>query len=112
MHKQMGNKSNLINMHSLFLLGFAGFLWKNESVMAISASNVLQLRVTARDFMSSGCMRPNEIDQFWYGTSTAHDLNARWINIPSRCPISQDILDGKYSGHPDFEAFAPLSGAG
>ncbi|KAH9252952.1 hypothetical protein BASA81_009108 [Batrachochytrium salamandrivorans] len=54
----------------------------------------LLYRFTGRDFMPAGCF-PN-VAQYWGGQTD-------WLPFPARCPIRQDILSGKYSGHADFE---------
>lgn len=63
----------------------------------------LLYRFTGRDFMPAGCC-PN-VAQYWGGQTD-------WLPFPGRCPIRQDILSGKYSGHADFELDSSEFGQG
>jgi hypothetical protein len=84
--------------------------------LSYSLPSKLVYRFTARDFMQAGCMKgtlfPSDIDNFWFANPSAISGNPRNIGDVSSCPIRLDIIDGKFSGHPDFEAKRAMYGEG
>jgi hypothetical protein len=86
--------------------------------LCAAGGRTITYHLTMRDFMAAACMPgatyPSTIDQFWKSeyNPNAITANPRRIDQAAFCPIRQDIIDGIYSGHPDFEADPRVLGDG
>jgi hypothetical protein len=98
---------------TLLILGCA---WL--AVQRTGEARSITYHLTMRDFMAAACMPgatyPSTIDQYWKSdyNPNAATYNPRRINQATFCPIRQDIIEGVYSGHPDFEADPRAYGEG